>query len=225
MCGGRGHLARDCPTPRDRPNRFESKGACHTCGATGHFARDCNQNESVNARPSRAEGACHTCGETGHFARDCPDNEHSGDVCYKCQRPGHIARDCRSRGDSRDQGQACYTCGRVGHRARDCRNARARSRSPGYRGGRTRGRGGRDADCRVYVGNLSWQVSWQDLKDHMKNAGGVVHADILMNRDNRPSGGGIVTYTSPREARAAIEQLTDTELDGRKIFVREDREN
>ena len=30
---------------------------------------------------------------------------------------------------------------------------------------------------RVYVGNLSWTVKWQELKDHMKKAGTVVHAD------------------------------------------------
>lgn len=30
---------------------------------------------------------------------------------------------------------------------------------------------------RVYVGNLSWNVMWQELKDHMKKAGTVVHAD------------------------------------------------
>lgn len=31
--------------------------------------------------------------------------------------------------------------------------------------------------CRVYVGNLSWTVKWQDLKDHMKQAGNVVYCD------------------------------------------------
>lgn len=30
---------------------------------------------------------------------------------------------------------------------------------------------------RVYVGNLSWDVEWQDLKDHMKRAGNVLYAD------------------------------------------------
>ena len=30
---------------------------------------------------------------------------------------------------------------------------------------------------RVYVGNLAWNVKWQDLKDHMKQVGSVVHAD------------------------------------------------
>jgi RNA recognition motif-containing protein len=32
---------------------------------------------------------------------------------------------------------------------------------------------------RVYVGNLSWNVKWQDLKDHMRSAGDVEHATIL----------------------------------------------
>jgi len=30
---------------------------------------------------------------------------------------------------------------------------------------------------RVYVGNLSWNVKWQELKDHMKQVGNVIHAD------------------------------------------------
>ena len=32
---------------------------------------------------------------------------------------------------------------------------------------------------RVYVGNLSWQTSWQDLKDHFRQCGTVVHADVM----------------------------------------------
>ena len=32
---------------------------------------------------------------------------------------------------------------------------------------------------RIYVGNLSWQVSWQDLKDHMRQAGEVIYADVM----------------------------------------------
>ena len=33
---------------------------------------------------------------------------------------------------------------------------------------------------RVYVGNLSWDVKWQDLKDHMRKAGEVIHADVMV---------------------------------------------
>ena len=78
---------------------------------------------------------------------------------------------------------------------------------------------------RVYVGNLSWQTSWQDLKDHMRDAGDVQYAKVLQDRDGRSKGCGIVEFTTVEGAKDAIEKLTDTELKGRKIFVREDRED
>lgn len=78
---------------------------------------------------------------------------------------------------------------------------------------------------RVYVGNLSWSTSWQDLKDHMRDAGEVQYAKILQDRDGRSKGCGIVEFTTPEGAKDAIEKLTDTELKDRKIFVREDRED
>ena len=33
--------------------------------------------------------------------------------------------------------------------------------------------------CRVFVGNVSFDTSWQDLKDHFRRAGNVTRADIL----------------------------------------------
>lgn len=78
---------------------------------------------------------------------------------------------------------------------------------------------------RVYVGNLSWATSWQDLKDHMRDAGDVQYAKVLQDRDGRSKGCGIVEFTTVEGAKDAIEKLTDTELKGRKIFVREDRED
>lgn len=76
----------------------------------------------------------------------------------------------------------------------------------------------------VYVGNLSWDVEWQNLKDHMRQAGEVVHADVLKEPSGRSKGCGIVEFASIRDANNAIRQLNDTELMGRLIFVREDRE-
>ena len=78
---------------------------------------------------------------------------------------------------------------------------------------------------RVYVGNLSWGTSWQDLKDHMREVGDVQYAKVLQDRDGRSKGCGIVEFETPEGAAEAIEKLTDTELKGRKIFVREDRED
>ena len=78
---------------------------------------------------------------------------------------------------------------------------------------------------RVYIGNLSWGVSWQDLKDHMKSTGlDVVHATIMTAHDGRSKGCGIVEFATPTDAAQAVLTLNDTELKGRQIFVREDRE-
>ena len=77
---------------------------------------------------------------------------------------------------------------------------------------------------RVYVGNLSWDVAWQDLKDHMRQAGEVVHAEVICEHNGRSKGCGIVEFATDDQAREAITKLTDTELKGRMIFVREDRE-
>jgi len=77
----------------------------------------------------------------------------------------------------------------------------------------------------VFVGNLSWTTAWQDLKDHMKQAGEVVHADVMAESNGRSKGWGLVEFSSPQEAMNAIQTLNNTELDGRSISVREDRES
>jgi len=79
--------------------------------------------------------------------------------------------------------------------------------------------------CRVYVGNLSWNISPQQLKDHMQQVGNVIHVDVFEDRDGRSKGCGVVEFETPEEARRAIEELTDTQLNSRQIFVREDRED
>ena len=77
---------------------------------------------------------------------------------------------------------------------------------------------------RVYVGNLAYEVAWQDLKDHMRDAGDVQYAEVMMMSDGRSKGCGIVEFATAEGAKNAIETLNDTELEGRQIFVREDRE-
>jgi len=105
--------------------------------------------------------------------------------------------------------------------------ARPRNRS-GTGGGSGSGTGGGSSGgARVYVGNLDWTTSWQDLKDHMRQAGNVVHADVFMEEDGRSKGCGVVEYGNVSEARKAIKMLNDTYIKDtdRPIFVREDRED
>jgi len=100
---------------------------------------------------------------------------------------------------------------------REDREVKAASRAQGKGAGTSR---------RVYVGNLSYRTSWQDLKDHFKQIGKVVYSNVLEESGTKRSKGcGIVEFETPAEAAKAIEELHDSELQGRPIFVREDRED
>eukprot|EP00985_Skeletonema_marinoi_P010939 scaffold5146_cov134-Skeletonema_marinoi.AAC.11 len=96
-------------------------------------------------------------------------------------------------------------------------------------GGGAGGGGGRYnnqlGNVNVYVGNLAYETTWQELKDHMRRVGNIDKADILQGNDGRSKGCGIVIYQSPKEAQRAIRELQNSELNGRPIFVREDRES
>jgi len=79
--------------------------------------------------------------------------------------------------------------------------------------------------ARVYVHNLPYSFTWQDLKDHFAEAGNVVRADIMTTKSTRKSRGcGLVEFATEEEAQNAIATLNDTEIEGRKVLVREDRE-
>ena len=46
---------------------------------------------------------------------------------------------------------------------------------------------------------------WQDLKDLFKDVGGVVSADVVMGRDGRSRGWGVVNMESEDDAQRAIQ--------------------
>jgi len=76
---------------------------------------------------------------------------------------------------------------------------------------------------RVFVGNLDWGTTWQDLKDHMGTAGEVKSADIFETSNGRSKGSGMVEYCEPAGAQRALDEMSETKLGERLIFVREDR--
>merc|ERR1719223_910438 len=77
--------------------------------------------------------------------------------------------------------------------------------------------------AKVYVGNLAWRVSRQELMEFMSSAGEVLDVVIFEDDDGRSKGAGIVEYANADAAATAIDTLTDSDLGGRSIFVREDR--
>lgn len=68
------------------------------------------------------------------------------------------------------------------------------------------------------VSNLPTTVSWQDLKDFLRNGGDVVHSDV----DRR--GNGTASFATFDEMDRAIRKLDDSELKGERIHIREVRE-
>eukprot|EP00811_Abedinium_folium_P006872 NODE_1633_length_2415_cov_6.243007.p1 GENE.NODE_1633_length_2415_cov_6.243007~~NODE_1633_length_2415_cov_6.243007.p1 ORF type:complete len:463 (+),score=107.68 NODE_1633_length_2415_cov_6.243007:53-1390(+) len=77
---------------------------------------------------------------------------------------------------------------------------------------------------RVFVGNLSFQTTWQILKDHFKSAGNVDFASVLENPNKTSKGCGMVNYTTHAEALQAVSLLNESILDGRHITVKLDVE-
>tara|TARA_B100001750_G_scaffold103062_1_gene81490 strand:- start:2557 stop:2802 length:246 start_codon:yes stop_codon:yes gene_type:complete len=76
----------------------------------------------------------------------------------------------------------------------------------------------------VYVGNLSYDLSEEDLKTAFEEYGEVTSAKIISDRySGRSKGFGFVEMSSDDEAKAAIEGLAGKELAGRAIVVNEAR--
>ena len=74
----------------------------------------------------------------------------------------------------------------------------------------------------IYVGNLSWGMSDQDLENLFAEHGSVTSAKIITDRmTNRSRGFGFVEMSDGAEA--AIEALNGTEVDGRELVVNESR--
>jgi cold-inducible RNA-binding protein len=79
---------------------------------------------------------------------------------------------------------------------------------------------------RLYVGNLSYNVTEPELRDAFAEEGrNVVEVKIVMDRDTgRPRGFAFVEMGSDQEAAAAISSLTGRDIQGRAINVSEARE-
>jgi cold-inducible RNA-binding protein len=73
---------------------------------------------------------------------------------------------------------------------------------------------------KLFVGNLSFNTTENDLQDAFAAFGTVVEANLMMDRaTNRPRGFGFVTMSTPEEAQKAIEGLNGKDLDGRALTV------
>ena len=73
---------------------------------------------------------------------------------------------------------------------------------------------------KLFVGNLSFNTTENDLQDAFAAYGTVVEANLMMDRaTGRPRGFGFVTMSTPEEAQKAIDGLNGKEVDGRALTV------
>ncbi len=77
---------------------------------------------------------------------------------------------------------------------------------------------------KLYVGNLSFRVSSEDLQEYFGAAGPVESANVVYDRETgRSRGFGFVEMASEDAATAAIAQFNGQDYDGRNIVVNEAR--
>src|SRR6185295_15584165 len=74
----------------------------------------------------------------------------------------------------------------------------------------------------IYVGNLSWSMTDDDLSNLFTQYGSVTSAKILKNKMNgRSKGFGFVEMEDDEAAKTAIASLNESEVQGRKLIVNE----
>ena len=72
----------------------------------------------------------------------------------------------------------------------------------------------------LYVGNLDFKVTENDLRTAFAACGTVIEVTVVMDRETgRPRGFGFVTMSSPEEAQKAVEALHGKDLGGRALTV------
>jgi len=75
---------------------------------------------------------------------------------------------------------------------------------------------------KLYVGNLSFRVTSEDLQEYFGSAGAVESANVVFDRETgRSRGFGFVEMADSAQGRTACEKLDQQEFEGRRLTVNE----
>ncbi len=73
---------------------------------------------------------------------------------------------------------------------------------------------------KLFVGSISWNLTWQELKEAFSEFGEVGFVKIVKDRETgRSKGFGFVEFENAEDAATAKEAMDGKELDGREIKV------
>lgn len=82
----------------------------------------------------------------------------------------------------------------------------------------------RKTKMKIYVGNLSYSATEEDVRSAFEAYGNVTAVDIIMDRETgRSRGFGFVEMPDGAEAKEAIDNINLQEIAGRKVTVNEAR--
>lgn len=77
---------------------------------------------------------------------------------------------------------------------------------------------------KLYVGNLAYSITQDQLREHFAAAGTVADAVVITDRETgRGRGFGFVEMATDAEAKKAIEMFNGKDMDGRALVVNEAR--
>ncbi|XP_051579898.1 myelin expression factor 2 [Myxocyprinus asiaticus] len=92
----------------------------------------------------------------------------------------------------------------------------------GHTGGMSDRGMGSKGGCQIFVRNLSYDLTWQKLKEKFSHCGQVMYAEIKME-NGKSKGCGTVRFDSPESAEKACRMMNGTKINGREVDVRIDR--
>ncbi|MBD3270133.1 RNA-binding protein [Candidatus Peregrinibacteria bacterium] len=76
---------------------------------------------------------------------------------------------------------------------------------------------------KLFVGNLNWKVTTEQLQELFEEFGQVEDAVIILDPQRRSKGFGFVTFANDEDADKAISELHEKEFEGRNMIVNEAR--
>lgn len=77
-----------------------------------------------------------------------------------------------------------------------------------------------DNQKKLYVGNLPYNTTQDDLRSLFASYGDVVDAVVITDRaTGRSKGFGFVEFATEEAAKAAVEKMNGSDIEGRKLVV------
>ena len=143
------------------------------------------------------------------MAKDRRDRDDSSDNSSEERRDAPNARN-RKRSASSEDSQDKRKNDKKGKYSSD-ENSRSNSPKRDSQGGRQTNGGASQASYEVYFGDVSFNASENDVKQHFRNCGEIVQVKLLTRDDGKSRGRGFIKFADEKSMRSAL-KLNGTEM-------------